>query len=105
DGCLGGTTTATVGPGGVASFQNLSISGTVGVRTLRFAVGATGATSGPISVTPGPVAQLVITQQPSSNVVNGVPFPQQPTVRAFDEWSNEIDGVSVVATIESGEGT
>ncbi len=105
DGSLGGTTTATVGPGGVASFQDLSISGTVGVRTLRFAVGATSATSGPISVTPGPVAQLVITQQPSSNVVNGVPFPQQPTVRAFDEWSNEIDGVSVVATIESGEGT
>jgi len=104
-GSLGGTTTATVGPSGVASFQNLSISGTVGVRTLRFAVGATGATSGPISVTPGPVARLVITQQPSSNVVDAVPFPQQPRVRAFDEWSNAIDSVSVVATIASGGGT
>ncbi|MGE0159959.1 MAG: alpha/beta hydrolase fold domain-containing protein, partial [Gemmatimonadales bacterium] len=105
DGSLGGTTTATVDSSGVASFQNLSISGTVGVRTLRFAVGATGATSGPISVTPGPVAQLVITQQPSSNVVSAVQFPQQPRVRAFDEWSNAIDGVSVVASIDSGEGT
>ena len=105
DGSLGGTMTATVGPSGVASFQNLSISGTVGVRTLRFAVGATGATSGPISVTPGPVAQLVIMQQPSSNVVNAVQFPQQPSVRAFDEWSNAIDSVSVVATIASGGGT
>jgi acetyl esterase/lipase len=103
-GSLGGTTTATVGPSGVASFQNLSISGAVGVRTLRFAVGATGATSGPISVTPGPVAQLVITQQPSSNVLNAVQFPQQPRVRALDEWSNAIDGISVVATIASGGG-
>jgi acetyl esterase/lipase len=105
DGSLGGTTTATVGPNGVASFESLSIGGTVGVRTLRFAVGATGATSGPISVTPGPVAELVITQQPSSNVLDAVQFPQQPRVRAFDEWSNAIDGVSVVATIASGGGT
>src|SRR5207249_4064168 len=58
-GTLGGTPTATTNSSGVASFTNLSISGTAGGYTLSFsATGLTTATSGTITLSAGPAAQL-----------------------------------------------
>jgi len=51
-GTLGGAVTATTNASGVASFSNLSITGTAGTRTLTFgANGLAGATSAGVSVT------------------------------------------------------
>src|SRR5205085_582954 len=53
-GILGGTLTATTNASGVASFTDLSITGTVGDRTLSFsASGLAAATSTTISITAG----------------------------------------------------
>ena len=107
-GALGGTTTATTDASGVATFTNLSITGTLGDRTLSFsAAGLTGATSGTISVTAGAATQLAVTTQPSSTAQSGVPFPQQPVVQLRDASGNPVSqaGVSVTASIASGGGT
>src|SRR5439155_753912 len=66
-GTLGGTLTATTTSGGTASFTNLSVTGTVGDRTLSFsATGLTVATSGTITVTAGTATQLTLATQPST---------------------------------------
>src|SRR6185503_16565600 len=64
-GTLGGTLTATTDAGGLATFTNLKITGTVGDRTLSFsASGLTGTTSGTITVTVGAANKLGVTTQP-----------------------------------------
>ena len=84
-GTLGGTTTATTNASGVATFTDLSITGTVGDRTLSFsAAGLTGATSGTVSVTAGAASQLVVTTQPSTTAQSGAVFGTQPAVQLQD---------------------
>ena len=107
-GTLGGTTTATTNASGVATFTDLSITGTVGNRTLSFsAAGLTGATSGTVSVTAGAATQLTITTQPSDSVQSGAAFPQQPSVQLRDACGNPVGqaGVTVTAAIATGGGT
>jgi hypothetical protein len=106
-GTLGGTTPVNTNASGQAVFTDLSISGTVGDRTLSFsASGLTGATSNTITVTAGAATQLVITTQPSSSVQSGQVFPQQPVVQLRDASGNNVSqsGVSVTAAIASGGG-
>src|SRR5205823_10131697 len=72
-GTLGGTVTAATNGSGVASFTNLSISGTAGERTLTFsATGFVSVTSGPVNVTAGAATQLTLTTQPSATAQSGV---------------------------------
>src|SRR5207237_711816 len=78
-GTLGGTLTATTNASGVATFTNLSITGTSGTRTLTFtAAGLTAATSSSITIGAGAATQVVMTTQPSASAQNGVAFAQQP---------------------------
>ncbi len=107
-GTLGGTATATTNASGVASFANLSISGTVGERTLSFgAAGLTPAASGPIAVSAGAATQLTLTTQPSAAAQSGVAFAQQPVLQLRDGAGNAVGqaGVTVTATIATGTGT
>ncbi len=106
-GALGGTATVATNAAGQAVFAGLSITGTVGDRTLSFsAAGLTGATSNPISVTAGAASQLVVTTQPSSTAQNGAALGTQPVVRLRDASGNEVAqaGVSVTAAIATGGG-
>src|SRR5262249_50104499 len=60
-GGLGGAVAATTDNTGAAHFADLSISGTIGARTLTFSASSlTAATSGSIDLTPGAVASLVV---------------------------------------------
>jgi acetyl esterase/lipase len=102
---LGGTTTALTDGDGVATFSNLSLTGEVGERTLSFSAGSASIQSGTIVLDVGPLARLVITLQPSSSATNAVPFPQQPSVRAEDDFGNPVGGVAITAAIQSGGGT
>src|SRR3989442_1513439 len=107
-GTLGGTPTATTTASGVASFTNLSISGTVGERTLSFsATGFVMVASGPVNVTPGAATQLTVTTQPSATAQSGVAFAQQPVVQLRDGSGNPVSqaGVVVTAAIATGSGT
>ena len=107
-GTLGGTTTATTNSSGLATFTNLSITGTPGSRTLGFSSpGLTGATSTPINITAAAATKLTITTQPSSSAVTGEPFSTQPVIQLRDASDNAVSqsGVSVTAAIASGGGT
>ena len=60
-GTLGGTVTATTNAGGLATFTNLAITGTVGARTLQFTSGVlTPVTSGNVTITAGVATQIAI---------------------------------------------
>tara|TARA_R110001592_G_scaffold226600_1_gene482765 strand:+ start:579 stop:12602 length:12024 start_codon:yes stop_codon:yes gene_type:complete len=100
-GTLNGTLTQNTSSG-IATFNNLSISGTPGVRVLQFTANNWRSVStSNVTVT---ASTLAITQQASSTVTQGVVFPQQPIVRALDGGGNPISGVDVTAAIASGSG-
>ncbi|HTE47308.1 MAG TPA: Ig-like domain-containing protein [Gemmatimonadaceae bacterium] len=111
-GTLGGTTSATTDGSGVATFSNLSITGS-GSNSLRFSAPAlTPTTSNAIAVAgpppPPPTAtQLSITTQPSASAQNGVAFGQQPAIQLRSSSNGAISspGVVVAATIITGSGT
>ncbi len=107
-GALGGTTTATTNASGAATFTNLSITGTLGARTLTFtASGLTSATSGAVTLSAGAATQLAITTQPSAAAQSGVAFAQQPVIQLQDASGNAVSqsGVVVTAAIATGGGT
>ncbi len=106
-GTLGGTATVATDASGLATFTNLSISGIVGGRTLRFdAAGLTSATSNTVTITPGPAARLAVTVQPSPTAQSGVAFAQQPVVQIQDAAGNNVSqsGTPVTASIATGSG-
>jgi hypothetical protein len=104
---LGGTQTVAA-VNGVASFTNLTLAGTAGTPyTLTFASGTlTPAAQTNVTVTAGTATKGVLTTQPSG-AVNGVAVSGAPVVQLEDANGNYVSslGVSVVATITSGNGT
>jgi len=107
-GTLGGTLTATTNPSGVATFTDLTITGTAGDRTLSFsASGISSATSTTVTITAAAATQLSVTTEPSSSAQSGVAFAQQPVVQLRDPSGNPVSeaGVTVGAAIASGGGT
>src|SRR2546425_2768573 len=88
-GTLGGALSATTTASGVASFTNLSISGTAGDRTLSFsATGLTGINSTTITITAGAATPLTVTTQPPATAQSGGPVAQQPGVQLADGGGN-----------------
>ncbi len=55
-GVLSGSTSLLTDANGIAAFAGLSLTGTVGLRTLIFTVGTVSATSSAIAITPGPAS-------------------------------------------------
>lgn len=107
-GTLGGATSAVTNASGVATFTNLSITGTVGARTLIFASsGYISVSSSPITITPGAAAALAIATQPSSTAQSDAAFAQQPAVQIVDASGNAVgqSGVVVTAALATGTGT
>ena len=102
---LGGSTQATTNAQGIASFTNLSISGTAGTYTLTFsAPGMTPLTSAPITLGPGTATQIAIAVQPPASAQSNAPLPVQPQVQVRDAAGNDVPqaGVQVTAALESG---
>ena len=103
-GALVGASTATTNSSGIATFAGLGIAGTIGFYTLTFsAPGLTSVVSGPILLSHGAAAQLVIIQQPG-NGISGAPLNPQPSIQLRDAQGNDVPtaGVTVTATIQSG---
>ncbi|MBY0490953.1 MAG: Ig-like domain-containing protein [Gemmatimonadaceae bacterium] len=104
-GVLSGTTTVTA-VNGVATFTNLTITGT-GAHTLTFtSAGLTSATSASFSVGAQVPTQLALTTQPAG-AVSGVDLTTQPVVIIRDAIGNTVTGSTapVTASITSGTGT
>ena len=104
-GTLGGVVTAVTNASGRAVFTNLSITGTVGNRTLGFtAVGLAGATSNTIAVGPGPATQILANSAVSQSATVATNVSQSPAVVVRDGQSNPVSGVSVTFTLTAGNG-
>ena len=104
-GTLGGTTTATTHSGGLATFTNLSITGTTGNFTLNFTSGSlSSATSTSFALAAGAVTQLGVATQPSASATNGAVFAQQPAVQLRDAQGNAAGSADVVITASLGAG-
>ena len=104
-GGLAGTTTATA-VSGVATFNDLTITGLVGPRTLTFtATGLAAATSSSFTLAPGPPSTLAIRTQPVAGTAYA-PFTVPAAVELRDLAGNVANSTaSVTATITSGGGT
>src|SRR6185369_3512441 len=102
-GVLQGTTSITV-IGGVATFGNLSHNVSTNI-TIQFTSGAlTAATSGTVSIFPGPATRLTIQTQPSTTAIAGFAFAQQPVVRIEDAFGNlrTNDNATIVTAARNG---
>jgi uncharacterized protein YccT (UPF0319 family) len=96
-GTLDGTTTATTGGTGLATFANLGITGTVGDRTLRFtATGLTDVVSGTITITAGSFSATQSTVEAAPSTILAVTETSTITVTVKDASGNPIAGVTVV---------
>ncbi len=108
-GSLLGTLSATTDPTGLATFTDLRLRGTLGSRTLTFASnGLTFVTSSGVNINAaGALAQIVLSQAPTSGPAIGAAFVQQPAVQLADVSGNAVSssGVQVVASLFSGAGT
>ena len=91
---------------GVATFDDLRLSGTAGTYTLRFtSPELSPGTSGPLSLLAGAPAGINLVTQPSAGATAGQPFARQPSLEVRDGGGNLLSGVPVSAVIASGGGT
>ncbi|HEV2085615.1 MAG TPA: galactose oxidase-like domain-containing protein [Gemmatimonadales bacterium] len=76
-------------------------------QTTTSMASASGLKGSPVTFTDHVVqpATVTILTQPSSTAVGGTPFGQQPVVQVRDPQGNAINGIQVVASMESGTGT
>lgn len=106
-GTIGGTLVAATA-GGVATFTNLSVTGTTGTYTIQFAApGVASVVSGTIGVGAGAAAALQFVGAPATTAVNAAAITPAVTVRLVDGSSNPVaqGGVVVNAVLASGAGT
>ncbi|HEX9892510.1 MAG TPA: carboxypeptidase-like regulatory domain-containing protein, partial [Gemmatimonadales bacterium] len=89
---------ATTDGSGVATFSSLTITGTVGSKTLGFsAASLTGTTSGIVNLASGAATQLTITTQPGG-AASGQSLTPQPQVQLRDGAGNPVSQVGVIIT-------
>jgi hypothetical protein len=105
-GTLGGTTTVVSDTAGIATFTNLSITGTAGARTLEFTgTGLTAVTSQTIDITAGAATTLALNAGNNQSAAVGTAVPTAPSVKVTDASGNPVGGVSVTFAVASGGGS
>ena len=108
DPALAGTLTqATTGAEGRATFDDLTITGNTGDRTLRFLdTGLTPVISNTINVTAGAASKVTIETAPSAAGRSSLALAQQPTVQLRDAADNPVlqNGVQITAIIATNPG-
>jgi len=105
-GTLGGTATANTNGSGQAVFAGLSITGTVGGRTLSFtSLGLASATSGTVTITAGPATTLAKSAGDGQSAPVGTAVAVAPAVLITDVSGNPVNGTSVTFAMTSGGGS
>jgi len=100
--------TATTNASGVATFNDLTLTGLVGEYRLSFSSASlAGVASQPISVGAGPPSRIVLTATVPPDAQSRVPLSTQPSIQLQDASGNAVAqaGVEVRASIASGDGT
>ena len=105
-GSLGGNNVATTNPSGLAAFNNLSISGTVGTRTLSFTATAfVSVNSGNIVVAAGPAQTLAKNAGDGQTAAVGTAVAVDPAVLVTDASGNPVANVNVTFAVATGGGS
>jgi adhesin/invasin len=104
-GTLAGTTTATTGASGAATFSALSVAGTTGPRTLLFSSANLQSTSSAISLGAGLPATMTVVAGGGQGAIVGFPVDTAPAVKVADADGNPVAGATVTFTIAAGMGT
>ena len=104
-GTLGGTTPVNTDATGLATFTGLSITGTVGARTLQFtSAGLTNAVSGTVTMSAGAATQIALNAGNGQTATVNTPVATAPSAVVRDVSGNPVQGVSVVFAVASGGG-
>jgi hypothetical protein len=104
-GSLSGTLTVATDATGQATFTDLSISGSVGTRTLEFtSPGIVTIVSNSIILGAGPAALVVVNDGDTQSVNAGSPVATAPSVLVTDASGNPVTGVTVTFAVGSGGG-
>ncbi len=105
-GTLGGTATINSDAAGLATFTGLSITGTVGIRTLAFSsAGLTNAVSGNVAITAGAPTQMAVNAGNGQTATAGSTVAIAPSVVIRDVSGNPVSGVAVTFAVASGGGS
>jgi adhesin/invasin len=105
-GTLGGTLTATTTAAGVASFNNLAITGPSGSYTIRFtAPGLTQVVSNTVTLGSGSASTIAANSPATQSAVAGSAVAAPPSVVVLDASANPVAGVPVTFAVTAGGGT
>src|SRR5690606_36510962 len=105
-GTLGGTMTANTNAAGIATFTNLSITGSAGARTLSLGGdGLTNVVTTAITITAGSAAQIAANGGDGQSAVVNTAVSTAPSVFLSDISGNPVAGVSVTFAVASGGGS
>jgi hypothetical protein len=103
-GALEGSTTATTGNTGAASFTDLSLAGTVGERTLTFSAPSLTSATAILTLAAGPAARMAAVAGNNQFSAVGTAVATLPAVRLTDVDANGVSGVAVTFAVDSGNG-
>ena len=102
---LGGTVSINTDATGVATFTDLSLTGTVGSYALGFAsTGLTSVTSSAITLTAGPAANILALSTPTQSAGVGANVANPPSIQVTDVSGNPVSGAAVTFTVTAGGG-
>ncbi len=105
-GVLTGTSPVLTDATGEAEFDDLVITGVVGVRQLSFASPGLGfVTSGNVTVTAGAASSIQLVAGTGQNAVAGANVTTPPSVRVRDASGNVVAGAPVTFAVTGGAGT
>jgi N-acetylneuraminic acid mutarotase len=102
---LTGTTMATTGASGAATFAGLGLEGVVASYSLTFtASGLAPDTSIAIGLSSGPPTTMTLNAGDNQAENAGTVLPTPPSVLITDAWGNGISGIPVTFALASGNG-
>lgn len=105
-GTLQGTTAVTTNSAGQATFNNLSVAGPVGSKSITFvAAGLQSATAASLTTTVGALALATANSATSQSALTSSAVADPPSVEVTDADGNPINGQDVTFAITAGGGS
>jgi hypothetical protein len=103
-GTLGGIVLVTTASNGAAAFTNLSIAGTVGLRTLTFSAPGLENATATVTLTAGVPSATATAGGNNQSAVAGASVALAPSVKVSDADDNPVSGAAVTFSVAAGGG-